>query len=152
MDFGETRPTGKVVRRRPQSVSRHYTKASEDALSQLASTEEELQIIEARVTELAAAIDRGRADEPLGQIKTELASLEARANRIETHGVDGVYTGDLHTGKVEAKELKKTMLARLEKVLDEIERAFKKIKQIDVMASMPARSPKEIEEPHIASF
>jgi len=143
----------KIPRRRPVSVPRNYTKQSADALSVLTAIDVELSMIETRVSELVAAVARGSPDEPLGPIKTEMAMLEARANRMETQGVDGVYTGDLRTGKVEAKELKKQMLARLEKVFEVIEGAFKSIKAASAARLAIEESPvpnKDAEETHCA--
>lgn len=63
----------------------------------------------------------------VGKMKTELAFLESEANRLESAGVDNVYTSELNSGKVSAKEAKKEQLARLETLFAQIDDLFKVI-------------------------
>eukprot|EP00913_Durusdinium_trenchii_P022285 g20938.t1 len=68
------------------------------------------------------------SEEQRGQVRTELAQLEAQAHKLECQGVDSVYTGDLDSGKADAKDLKKALLGRLESVLEMIEQTFGRLK------------------------
>jgi len=103
------------------------------ALTQLSGTMAELEQIGARVSELTAALQL--EDTPLGPVKTELASLEARLHRLEATGVDNVYTGDLHSGRDDAKCMKKAMLARFEALFDTLEKAFSRIKGVECLGA-----------------
>lgn len=67
-------------------------------------------------------------------VKTELAALEAKAHKAETNGVDSVYTGELSSGKVDAKARKKDMIKRLEALFEAIERAFRDIRAAEATA------------------
>ena len=114
-----------VVKRQPREVPRWYSVSSQGALSQLAAVEMEVLSVQHRVEELAALpLD---TEEQRGQARTELAQLEAEAHKLECQGVDNVYTGDLDSGKAEAKDLKKALLSRLETILERIE-IFRRLK------------------------
>eukprot|EP00435_Cladocopium_sp_Y103_P001584 s2547_g1.t1 len=85
------------------------------------------------------------SQEQRGQARTELAQLEAEAHKLECQGVDNVYTGDLDSGKAEAKDLKKALLARLETVLERIEETFRRLKMpstADVNGCIFSTSPR----------
>lgn len=114
---------------------RGLTKPSLDALSQLAVAGVEVGRIEARVRGLAEEVEvPGCA---LGPIRTELAALEAAAHRLEAQGIDSIYTGELHTGKDEAKAQKKALLARLEALFDTVDRVFQRAKASESQAAAP---------------
>lgn len=116
-----------TVRRQPREVPRWYSVQSQGALSQLAAVEVEVHSVQLRVEELAALpLD---SEEQRGAVRAELAQLEAQAHRLECQGVDNVYTNDLDSGKADAKDLKKALLARLETVLELVERTFQRLKE-----------------------
>jgi len=97
--------------------------ASTTALEALDSTDEELLRIEARVGVIATMLlDVHPSDVCL--LKAELAQLETNANKLETKGVDDVYTGDLTSGKQVAKDAKKAMLLRFERLFGAVEDTF----------------------------
>lgn len=101
---------------------RRYSVLSQEALALLSRNEDELRRIEARVADLAAAATAG--GEPLAALRAELAQLEADAHKLEAQGVDNIYTGELHSGKSEAKQQKKAMLTRLEALFEKVDQAF----------------------------
>lgn len=107
-------------------MTRRYSAPSQGALSQLAAVEAEVVAVEERVRELAT-LDAA-SEEHRGRIRTELAQLEATAHKIECQGVDNVYTGELESGKAEAKEFKRSLLARLEKIFEVVDETFKRLK------------------------
>mmetsp|Transcript_9524 Transcript_9524/g.22796 ORF Transcript_9524/g.22796 Transcript_9524/m.22796 type:complete len:217 (-) Transcript_9524:156-806(-) len=116
-----------TVRRQPREVPRWYSVQSQGALSQLAAVEVEVHSVQLRVEELAAMpLD---SEEQRGAVRAELAQLEAQAHKLECQGVDNVYTNDLDSGKADAKDLKKALLARLENVLELVERTFQRLKE-----------------------
>mmetsp|Transcript_2215 Transcript_2215/g.4351 ORF Transcript_2215/g.4351 Transcript_2215/m.4351 type:complete len:230 (+) Transcript_2215:107-796(+) len=116
-------------------LGRLYSIRSEQALRQLGELEDRLTTIEKRVAELGRSARSlleatgagGRPPEAVGKIKTELALLEAEAHKLESSGVDNVYTGELESGKDTAKETKKGQLGRLEALFGQIDEVFKLI-------------------------
>lgn len=99
---------------------------SEEAMKQLAVLDARLLELEAQVSELNqhARQRNGPASETVGQMRTTLAQLEAEANKLESKGVDCVYTSELGSGQAAAKDLKKALLQRLEKIFAFIEELF----------------------------
>ncbi|CAE8722180.1 unnamed protein product, partial [Polarella glacialis] len=119
-----------------RGMQRHLSVKSTQALDQLSEIEGRLVRIEMRV---AALHSRLEADRPsplslgeLGSLKTELALLEAEAHKLETGGVDGVYTGGLCSGKADAKAAKRSQLERLEALFVQVDRVFQLVKQRQV--------------------
>eukprot|EP00931_Biecheleriopsis_adriatica_P004688 TRINITY_DN106317_c0_g1_i1.p1 TRINITY_DN106317_c0_g1~~TRINITY_DN106317_c0_g1_i1.p1 ORF type:complete len:136 (+),score=51.65 TRINITY_DN106317_c0_g1_i1:43-408(+) len=110
-----------------RSTGKRFSELSEIALGQLSGTDSDLQAIEGRVSEIATAITAGSSD--LSALKTELAQLESQAKQLETKGVDDVYTGELSSGKQLAKDSKKDMLRRLEKLFERMEAIFADLKK-----------------------
>merc|ERR1712151_1214925 len=95
-----------------------------EALENLGKSDEQLRTIEARVEELATKLKEGPPQAELADIKTELATMESQAKQLEGKGVDDVYTGELNSGKAEAKDQKKDMLRRLEVLFSRFEELF----------------------------
>merc|ERR1712110_875637 len=88
----------KTVHREPASgrkqLSRQLSLPSEEAMRELCKLDVRLTEIEQRVEELKHIAD-GNCDltpERVGEMRTVLAQLEADANKLETKGVDGIYT------------------------------------------------------------
>merc|ERR1712151_1317292 len=99
-----------------------------EALENLGKSDEQLRTIEARVEELATKLKEGPPQAELADIKTELATMESQAKQLEGKGVDDVYTGELNSGKTDAKAQKKDMLRRLEALFQNFEAIFEEIK------------------------
>lgn len=99
--------------------------ASKISIGKLSATNAELQQMEARVEQLAAAMQACICAKELGTLKTHLAQLESRAKQLETTGVDDVYTGDLHSGQLLAKQAKKDMLRRFDALFVRVEYVFR---------------------------
>lgn len=126
------------------SAERRHSVPSEEALVALAAIEVELSKIEARVSDIATSCLEGDLGQQPGAAKTELALLEARAHKLETHGVDAVYTGALVSGQAEAKGRKRSLLLRLEGLFDDIEAGFRTLKKVEakqVTFEPPGASP-----------
>lgn len=111
----------------PRRTPRTFSLPSLQAMQTLEDIDGRLRHIEARVCELDGIL-RGPPEsfpENVGKIKTELAFLESEANRLESAGVDNVYTSELNSGKAPAKEAKREQLARLEALFSTIDELFK---------------------------
>lgn len=121
--------TGAEKNKAPHTPIRMYSIKSEHALNELSHLDGRLSQIEVRVAELGETLRSGSLSGPegFGKMKTELALLEAEAHRLESNGVDNVYTGELTSGKVPAKETKKSQLQRLETLFEQIEEIFSAI-------------------------
>lgn len=116
----------KIVYREPKRLSRQLSVPSEEAMSQLGRLDAQLRDIEQRVEDLHK-FAHGQSPptcESVGQMRTTLAQLEAAANKLETKGVDSIYTSELRSGQVCAKEAKKAQIVRLEKLFVAIEDLF----------------------------
>eukprot|EP00930_Biecheleria_cincta_P031099 TRINITY_DN21577_c0_g1_i1.p1 TRINITY_DN21577_c0_g1~~TRINITY_DN21577_c0_g1_i1.p1 ORF type:complete len:309 (-),score=46.21 TRINITY_DN21577_c0_g1_i1:259-1185(-) len=125
-----------VVHRKTKGLTRRYSAVSQSAMCQLRDVEAQVAQVAGRVSELA-----GLCSEPEEQrvgLRTELATLEAQAHKLECQGVDNVYTSELESGKADAKDLKKMLLERLEQIFRNIEDCFEKLKASE--ASQPNTS------------
>lgn len=113
---------------RGNRVRRCFSMLSENALSLLSDTNEQLLQIEQGVTEITLALQGGVELEEAMHLKNALSQLESKAKRLETKGVDDIYTGELKSGRQLAKDTKKDMLHRLENLFATMEDAFRIIK------------------------
>jgi vacuolar-type H+-ATPase subunit I/STV1 len=111
---------------------------SEEALRQLGELDKVLSGVEQRVEQLSRLADEQAqlTPESTARLKTNLAQLEAEAHKLETNGVDGIYTSELKSGQVFAKESKKSQLRRLEKLFGVIEGIFHKLNAATLTGSM----------------
>jgi len=116
--------------RRIPLIHRGLSNISKEAIYALTSTEHKLMEIETRVGEIAKQVRTGPSHTELVGLRTELATLESHAKQLEGKEVDDVYTGDLHSGKQMAKNAKKDMLGRLEKMFSLMEETFAEIKRL----------------------
>lgn len=112
-----------------KSLGRCLSVRSQEAMSTLGHLQERLKKIENRVAELDALVRSPEAPSSIGKVKTELAMLEADAHKLESSGVDNVYTGELESGKDSAKEAKRDQLRRLEALFTCIDEVFQFIAQ-----------------------
>jgi len=99
---------------------------SEAAIQRLGETEGGLCSLEWRLAQLDG-FARGSvcpSVETISKSRTELALLEAEAHKLETAGIDNVYTSELVTGQTSAKASKKEQLRRLEALLAQTEQVF----------------------------
>merc|ERR1712060_622959 len=106
-------------------AQKRFSTLSLEALSNLGNTDTELKRIEGRVSDLTHWLHGYQSSAAqLAEVRTELALLESQAKQLEVKGVDDVYTGELHSGKQEAKDQKKDMLRRLEVLFTSFEQVF----------------------------
>eukprot|EP00927_Polykrikos_kofoidii_P045966 TRINITY_DN40125_c0_g1_i1.p1 TRINITY_DN40125_c0_g1~~TRINITY_DN40125_c0_g1_i1.p1 ORF type:complete len:539 (-),score=83.35 TRINITY_DN40125_c0_g1_i1:116-1507(-) len=122
------------------SSMRRYSESSRQALSTLWHLERDLERMESRVrgflgeaevlSRLPSSLEEGAASSTrtIGQVRASLAQVEAEAHKLESRGVDNIYTGELDSGKTEAKQLKKSLLARLERLFESVEGIFQRLK------------------------
>lgn len=120
-------PRPKVVKRSSQGnlapLTRGFSLQSEEAMQRLSKLDESFVKIEQRVAEIEHLAKAG--GQGVEKMRTELALLEAEANKLESKGVDSVYTSELGTGQAAAKEAKKALLRRLEALFAQIEGIFR---------------------------
>mmetsp|Transcript_45836 Transcript_45836/g.90951 ORF Transcript_45836/g.90951 Transcript_45836/m.90951 type:complete len:119 (-) Transcript_45836:109-465(-) len=113
----------------PKRAARAYSLPSEEAVQALHRTELELQDLEQTVVDVMTQFDV-KSLTP-GQARTALSTVEARAQKLEGEGIDNVYTGELHSGKEQAKSDKKGLLKRIEDLYSVLEKSFKEIKDVE---------------------
>jgi len=114
---------------------------SQEAMSALTVLEARLKQIENRVAELDKLVRGPNLPlNVLAKAKTELALIEADAHKLESSGVDNIYTGELESGKASAKETKKEQLRRLEVLFSFIDEVFSYIQS---STSTPGRDAVE---------
>mmetsp|Transcript_57726 Transcript_57726/g.185524 ORF Transcript_57726/g.185524 Transcript_57726/m.185524 type:complete len:527 (-) Transcript_57726:235-1815(-) len=118
-------PATSVRRQERPRAHRAYSLQSQEAIDSLLRCETELGGLEATTEDLARQLEGGALS--LGQVRTALAQVESQAHRLETNGVDGIYTSDLVSGKAQAKSEKKEQLARLERLFSRLEGLFQQI-------------------------
>lgn len=107
-----------------RQVPRRWSLKSEEAMHQLAQLDESLSRIEQQVAEIDG-LSRLPSGQGRNQMRTDLALLEAEANKLESKGVDSVYTSELVSGRDDAKNSKKALLRRLEALFVQIESIFR---------------------------
>lgn len=120
-------PQEKTVVKAPLRGKRCFSVKSENALTALNVIEVRLKQIEDRVAELDTFVRElgpHASSGSLAKPKSELAQLEADAHKLESTGVDNIYTSELESGKASAKETKKEQLRRLEVLFDRIDGVF----------------------------
>jgi len=120
---------------------RAYSVRSEEALNALLLTDNRLKTIEDRVAILEVNV-KSPGSQPNGfsKAKIELAQLEADAHKLESAGVDNIYTSELTSGKGPAKESKKEQLQRLEALFSRIDGIFRTISQNSETSKVPDTS------------
>lgn len=131
LDFSSTAPAP-TRPRTPQAIcsshklSRQLSALSDEALRQLGKLDLQLVAIEKHVEQIGH-LARGASEhtaESVVKMRTDLAQLEADANKLETNGVDNVYTSELKSGRQAAKDLKSAQLRRLETLFGVIDKLF----------------------------
>lgn len=113
-------------RDRPPRPHRTMSYLSQEAIDGLFKTGEEVTSLEERAQDVNRRFDSGELTS--AQAVSELAQVEAAANKVECKGIDSIYTGELNTGKDEAKALKKDQNKRLDSLHTKFEELFRKFK------------------------
>jgi len=104
---------------------RAFSLQSQEAMDLLLRCELELEKLESKTKEVLQQFDSGILTQ--GQARDALAQVEAKANKLETQDIDGVYTSKLVSGKVQAKSEKREQLARLERLFADLDAAFRQL-------------------------
>mmetsp|Transcript_888 Transcript_888/g.1672 ORF Transcript_888/g.1672 Transcript_888/m.1672 type:complete len:119 (-) Transcript_888:137-493(-) len=116
----------------PERTVSIYSLPSREAVQALHRVELEVQDLEETLVDVMMQFD-GRSLTP-GQARTALSNVEARAQKLEVEGIDNVYTGELNSGKAQAKSDKKDLLKRLEDLYSVLEKSFREIKVAETAA------------------
>lgn len=118
----QPQPQSRYQQNERPKAHRAYSLQSQEAIENLQRTEAELEGLERTADEVVEQLEAGTLT--VGQARTALATVEAQAHRLETDRVDGIYTSELVSGKVQAKTEKKEQLARLERLFARLEATF----------------------------
>jgi len=130
--FGEPPPADSPKNSSPEAPNTptneaSFSAVSKESLAVLYKTNTDLVRIEQRVAEIATTISAVAYSE-ISQLRTELAALESQAKKLETVGVDNVYTGEMNSGRVLAKQSKKEMLQRFDELFSLIDTMFQEMR------------------------
>lgn len=109
-----------------------YSVQSQATVDTLASIELQLAQMTFKVDEAVKTLDEPAADGIDPQLRGDLAQLHGDANKLLATRIDAILTGELHSGKEDArakrKHLTQTTEALIVKIEDSVKRydAFKK--------------------------
>eukprot|EP00746_Dinoflagellata_sp_MGD_P133801 gnl/MRDRNA2_/MRDRNA2_67551_c0_seq4.p1 gnl/MRDRNA2_/MRDRNA2_67551_c0~~gnl/MRDRNA2_/MRDRNA2_67551_c0_seq4.p1 ORF type:complete len:455 (-),score=125.72 gnl/MRDRNA2_/MRDRNA2_67551_c0_seq4:138-1502(-) len=107
-----------------------FSLPSEEALNKLATSKNDLSILEEQAAEALRLLRGGDLDGvALNQWKSRVRQLETEANNLLYQKVDDVQTSELNSGKAEAKDQKKHQISRLNGLFERIEEFFKLVKE-----------------------
>ena len=109
--------------RRMSSVSRSRIEVLDDL-------DKRLEKYEAKIPGFQSAVKTGRANpSQLGVIKGELGQLYGDLEKLQYNEIDAVVTGDLQSGREDAKALRKNLTRRTAKLLDTVKELVDEVKR-----------------------
>ena len=119
----ETSATAAPLLRRMSTVSRTRLQILEDLDSRLTK-------YEAKIPGFQSAVKKGSANaSQLGVIKGELGQLFGDLEKLQYNEIDAVITGDLETGREDARAMRKGLTKRTARMLDEVKRLVDEVKR-----------------------
>jgi len=92
-----------------------------DNLDQMTLTCEDADMVLAQITDVSQV--------PNG-LRNELAQLHGNANKLLATRLDAIITGELNTGKTEARTRRKAMIQTTEQLIERVESQVKRIDQL----------------------
>ncbi|KAL1521996.1 hypothetical protein AB1Y20_021641 [Prymnesium parvum] len=117
---------------RPPAGERHSI-ASSQTLGALSGYQAQVNLMQATLDKGASRVDQAASageGAPRG-LRNELSQLHGSANKLLATQVDAVTTGDLHSGKDEARAVRKLLVVQLEKLIEDIEVQIKRVDALD---------------------
>ena len=104
---------------------------------------DELAELEARCAHAAEILDDPARDLPPG-LRNDLSQCHGSANKLLATKVDAVVTGDLTSGRDDARAKRKKLVHATEAFIEEVER---QIKKLDARKAARAQAPAEHARP-----
>ena len=115
---------------RPRKVARRYSIESDKRIDQLILLSKKVDTIEQKIEGFQKAVNEGTASgAQLSVIQDALAQLYGNLEKLQFNEIDAVVTGDLTSGRVDAKQRRKALSKRTSQMLSEVERLVKEIKR-----------------------
>eukprot|EP00401_Gymnodinium_catenatum_P080261 CAMPEP_0117582736 /NCGR_PEP_ID=MMETSP0784-20121206/66601_1 /TAXON_ID=39447 /ORGANISM="" /LENGTH=144 /DNA_ID=CAMNT_0005383297 /DNA_START=115 /DNA_END=549 /DNA_ORIENTATION=+ len=121
----------------PDRVQRTYSVLSREAMKKLEACSSELGALSAEAEEIGRQFHDGAIS--AGQARTALSQVEARANKLETDGVDAIYTSELTSGKEHVKTGKREQIAELGQLFSRLEELFRYFNASEAASQSVAR-------------
>ncbi|KAL1511902.1 hypothetical protein AB1Y20_005184 [Prymnesium parvum] len=114
----------------PSQLERMYSMRSQETVDTLQEIESALLDIK-RKTQQAEALMNDPPSEGLPpQLRNNLAQLHGDANRLLATRIDAILTGELCSGKEDARAKRKELIALTETLIDQIETQVKRFDQL----------------------
>jgi len=99
---------------------RQYSISSENALMHLSTLSKALRRMERQVYKIEEQFEMKLEKDELLVFKTTIAQLVGMLDKLQFNGIDSVITAQLQSGKEKAREKRKTLNQRCEKLRQKI--------------------------------
>lgn len=118
-------PTGDAPK-----LARRYSVESDKRIEKLMLLAQKVDMIEQKFNGFRQAVDAGTASAAqLSTIQDALAQEYGHLEKIQFNEIDAVITGDLTSGKDDAKQMRKTLSKRTGEMLSELEKLVGEVKR-----------------------
>ena len=122
-------PQNSTAGDRPEPVSRRYSTLSTIRLDKLKELEKKVDKINSKIEGFKEAVTGGTASPAqLSLVQDALAQCYGDLEKLQYTEIDSVITGDLSTGKADAKTLRKSLSKRTGNMLTIVAQLVEKIK------------------------
>lgn len=121
-----------------RTLSRQYSVRSTEVVDTLDQIELEVAAMEAQLAEADSVLTRYQpGDELNSQLRNDLAQLHGNANKLLATRIDAILTGELVSGRDDARAKRKSLIKTVEKLIDSVE---KLVKKFDILKKESATS------------
>ena len=104
---------------------RQYSSKSVRAVSTLEDINSQMNVVEGTIDELIAQANaEGAGKDVLVRVKNSLALLHGKAETLLYKHVDTVITGELKSGKADARALRKSLVRRANNIIESVDKLF----------------------------
>lgn len=122
-ELKQTQPRNAAKPRRDKRLS----EASAKATTELDRIAEQLHGMQIKSDDAELLLCDDRAELPL-TLRNELCQLHGNANKLIATRLDAILTGDLHSGRDDARAMRKQLIFQAEALIERVE---KQVKQLD---------------------
>ena len=113
----------------PRHLERLYSTASYNTVQTLQTIELQVVDMERQAKEYEALLS-GPAEEIPAGTRNKLAQLHGDTNKLLATKLDAILTGDLNSGKDDARATRKKLTAQMEALIEKVEALVKKHDQL----------------------
>uniref|UniRef100_A0A7S4BWA8 BAG domain-containing protein n=1 Tax=Chrysotila carterae TaxID=13221 RepID=A0A7S4BWA8_CHRCT len=116
---------GSHAQGRPPAVERKLSKASAQTTTELYEIASELAEMELLSKEAQRTLNTSSELPPT--LRNDLAQLHGNANKLIATRLDAIITGDLHSGRDEARSMRKQLIQQTEALIERVEAQVKAV-------------------------